>query len=113
MLSLVTGATVGVSKRVAPIVVRVPRRNAAGGGSKPEDWLKAMGKVVDAFTDESPNQARAVLLMAFYWPREYFMIGDTDYSHGFRKRLNDYLQELARKGVVLVTGSGNDGKAST
>ncbi len=111
MLSLVTGATVGVSKRVQPVLVRVPRRQPSGGGTKPEDWLEGVSKVNDVFTTQS-TVSRAVLLMAFYYPRTTFMIGDVDYSLGFRTRMAALLQSLAQKGVVLVTGTGNLGQVN-
>jgi len=111
MLSLVAGTTVGVSKRVTPILVRVPRRLPRGGGTTPEDWLQAVSRVNDAFTTPSTD-SRAVLLMAFYYPRSAFRIGELDYSLGFRTRMATLLQSLARKGVILVTGTGNSAQVN-
>ncbi|SPO07465.1 uncharacterized protein DNG_10159 [Cephalotrichum gorgonifer] len=42
MLGFVTGKHLGSSKNVEPWVVRVPRRLPDGGGSVPEDWVRAV-----------------------------------------------------------------------
>ncbi|KAI1204616.1 peptidase S8/S53 domain-containing protein [Annulohypoxylon truncatum] len=113
MLSLVTGRDVGVSKRVKPYLVRMPRRHiptgTAGdrsGHPTNEDWLEAISKVNDHLITRS-NEAKAIALLAFHIPRESFMRDGEDHSAGFDARMRYLLKDLICKGVLPITGSGN------
>ncbi|KAI2607948.1 peptidase S8/S53 domain-containing protein [Hypoxylon sp. NC1633] len=113
MLSLVTGASLGVSKGVKPILVRVPRRiiPAPGrgpyGGATDEDYLEGISKVCDHITGIS-TETRAILLLALHFPRKRFMRNGEDKSIGFTSRLHFLLKDLISKGVLPITGSGNN-----
>ncbi|KAK2808540.1 hypothetical protein FQN50_004571 [Emmonsiellopsis sp. PD_5] len=117
MLSRVGGFKNGVAKKVSPVVVRVPRRHQFGGGARITDYLEGVSTVLD---DVGTQGKRAILLMAFYYPRInpitnlplFRDFEGRDDSDGFRIRLRDLLRELIRRGVYPVTGAGNGGKSS-
>jgi hypothetical protein len=61
MLSSLAGNTLGISKYVSPILVRMPRRGVAGQ-FKPEDWIEGVAKVDDDLG--TPNsETTAIVLM--------------------------------------------------
>ena len=130
MLSLIAGATVGVmpfSNGIEPILVRVPRRyngvNSEGrcvtGRPTFEDYIEGLGKICDEF-DRPSTEAIAILNMALYFPPLWFAREATDdndllpgqttviYSDGFQNRMRQLLQDVVNKGVLPVTGSGNN-----
>ncbi|KAI2463406.1 peptidase S8/S53 domain-containing protein [Annulohypoxylon bovei var. microspora] len=120
MLSLVTGANVGVSKGVKPYLVRVPRRHIPTGTVRDrsrhatnEDWLEGISKVNDHLAGRK-NDTKAIILLAFHIPRESFMRDGKDRSLGFDARLRFLLKDLVDKGVLPITGTGNNmNQAST
>ena len=106
MLSLVTGKLVGVSKKANPIIVRLPTTWTPDEdginryrGNTPEDWIKAVGMVLDDIGEGRPKNATSVVLLAVYYPR-----GLVD--AGFIQRSFAQLDELSKRGAVVVTGSG-------
>ncbi|KAI1407637.1 peptidase S8/S53 domain-containing protein [Hypoxylon sp. FL1857] len=114
MLSLVTGARMGVSKGVKPYLVRMPRRVIPGhaGGNrtgKPtnEDWLEGISKVNDHLIGRS-TETKAILLLAIHVPRSSFERDGKDCSLGFDGRMRFLLNDLVSKGVLPITGAGND-----
>ncbi|KAI1377097.1 peptidase S8/S53 domain-containing protein [Hypoxylon crocopeplum] len=125
MLSLVTGAHCGVSKGVMPILVRVPRRGFAGDGSSRggdstnEDYIEAISRVNDHLTEKT-TEAKAIVLLAQHHERGNFVRNEKgllatkddaerkDFSAGFSTRMRFLLTDLASKGALIVTGTGND-----
>ncbi|KAF6801061.1 hypothetical protein CSOJ01_12012 [Colletotrichum sojae] len=71
ILSVLAGANLGIVKKVKPMVVRAPRRQADGSGS----------------TDQEVDESFEL----------------------FKTRLRAILRNLIRKGLFVVTGSGNTG----
>ncbi|OTA53054.1 hypothetical protein K449DRAFT_402198 [Hypoxylon sp. EC38] len=118
MLSLVTGAQMGVSKGVKPYLVRVPRRavpsdtNGQFGQPTNEDWLEGISKVNDHLAGKS-KETRAILLLAIHIPRSMFMRDGIDKSDGFAARMRFLLKDLVSKGVLPVTGTGNNTQTGT
>lgn len=110
MLALIAGPNVGVAKKVKPYVVRVPRRKQNGGGSKPDDWLAGVAKVLDRF-DKPSKTTLAILNLSWSWDEDTYerhpLKGDDDFLR-FRNRLADLLNRLVENGVFVVTGSGNN-----
>lgn len=124
MFSLIGGYSLGVMPYgIKPIIVRVPRRAETGGGATNEDWIEGLSKIYDDL-DGYSTDAKAVLLMAQHHKRAFFARPPTDdadledgetkafYTEGFTKRMSALIAELVRKGVVPVTGSGNDSAVS-
>jgi hypothetical protein len=110
MLSLVAGATVGVAKKVNPVIVRMPCRGW-GRGMRPPEWIDALGKISEDLDASKPS----VVLMASYWDKLFFPTPipnryDWEAMVGFELRFKALLEELVSKNAVLVTGSGNVGK---
>lgn len=122
MLSIIAGASVGVAKQVNPILVRMPRRLKSGGGATNEDWLRGVSKVLDDVNTKFPREdptvqqdARVVLLMALYWPAFVVLTAENPTraeSGGFAARLYALLRQLAKRGVVITCGTGNQGLVS-
>ena len=119
MLSNVAGNTLGVAKRINPVLVRVPRVSiltstqtgppVAGGNAPPERYLDAVSAVNDA-RGTNGTAANAVMLMAWFYPRSQFRDRNgVDQSEGFRYRLWFLISQVVNKGVIPVTGSGNQG----
>ncbi|KAF4549335.1 Hypothetical protein D9617_22g066810 [Elsinoe fawcettii] len=113
MLSLVTGFNLGVSKRVKPIVVRVPRRMTRADDIQSratyEDYMEGLGKIADDFLTNT-GDVKAIVLMSLYFPREEFRRGseNTDQSLGFEIRMRQLLTYITSQGGLVVTGSGNE-----
>ena len=108
MLSLVTGKTVGVAKRVKPIVVRLPvhwtqdrNGNPLYQGYTKENWIDALGRVLDNLGEKHQDQATSVVLLATYFPASSLVE-----PGGFLTRAWNQIEELAKRGAVVVTGSG-------
>lgn len=117
MLSLIAGDRLGIAKKVKPYMVRVPRRSPFGGGASHEDWLVGVAKVLERYEQESETPV-AVLALSWYWTEELYN-GYPDAAAkgaetflGFRKRLAALINLLIKRGVFVVTGSGNDGPVS-
>lgn len=104
MLSLVAGTLTGVAKDIDPVIVPFPHSPIT-----PDEWLQRLAVISNDLGTES-SVATSVLLLAVYFPREEFShdkaYHDVDVD-GFRTEAYLLLRELVRKGVVLVTGSGN------
>lgn len=104
MLSLVAGALAGVAKKINPVIVPFSRSPVS-----PSDWLERLALIRDDLTAES-SVATSVLLLSVYFPRYEFSQGKTYHDvdvDGFKTEAYLLLQELVRKGAVLVTGTGN------
>ncbi|KAI0835867.1 peptidase S8/S53 domain-containing protein [Hypoxylon sp. FL0890] len=119
MLSLVTGAQVGVSKGAKPYLVRMPRRiipkgtsGNRSGQSTNEDWLEGISKVNDHLAGRC-SETRAILLLAIFIPRSSFRRDGKDCSAGFDARMRFLLNDLVSKGVLPITGAGNDTNMGT
>ncbi|KAI0884050.1 peptidase S8/S53 domain-containing protein [Annulohypoxylon maeteangense] len=113
MLSLVTGRILGVSKGVKPYLIRMPRRHIPTGttGDRSghptnEDWLEGISKVNDHLAEKS-DEAKAILLLAFYIPRSSFMRDGKDCSAGFDARMRFLLKDVIEKGALPIMGAGN------
>lgn len=107
MLTRAAGHTFGIAKHVSPVIVRTPRNNI-------EYYLSGLRRI----NDDVGDGKRAVLLMSLYWPRFKDGEGNTqvplwendDGSDGYdriRETMLALLKELSRKGLTVVTGSGN------
>ena len=111
MLGMVVGKGLGVSKKVAPVVVRVPRKSEFGRGANAEHYLQGVSMVNDAIKGDSA-QTRAILSLSWYYDQKLFSseVGDTMVEAAFelwQLRLYKLLTNLVQKGVFVVTGSGN------
>lgn len=85
MLSLITGKTLVVSKGIAPIIVRVPRRAIRKGNSGSpafEDYIEGLGKICDDLTSTG-NSVKGLLFMSLLFPRGQFLRNGIDESAGF------------------------------
>jgi hypothetical protein len=115
MLSLVAGAKVGVAKQIRPILVRMPRRRKEGGGVNPLDYLDGISAVNDDVQSSTRN-TQAILLMAFFLDRTTDLTSrlqdNIDFAEPYVKQMNVHLDQLINKGVLPVTGSGNQHKVS-
>lgn len=115
MLSLITGKTLGVSKGVAPIIVRVPRRatrKGNSGSSTFEDYIEGLGKICDDLT-ATGNSVKGLLLMSLLFPRNLFLRSGVDESAGFSRRMKALLAYIIKNGILPVVGAGNgDGVSS-
>lgn len=129
MLGAVAGAYLGTSKKIKPILVRVPRRRVQGGGSTPEDYLNGVAKVVDAVGESDSATVRAILNLAWVYPRDVFggalgepnpavrtpeeeMKHDEAYDR-WKESLHHHIAHLVKQGVFVVCGSGNSFVASS
>lgn len=111
MLSLVAVKTLGVAKKVQPFVVRLPYHGPPDHlgvvGDQiftPEDYIGGISKINDALGSISQPIARAVVLLADYYPTSVLPDGAND---GFVTRMFSLLDDMASKGAIIVTGSGN------
>lgn len=112
VLSLVAGKSAGLAKRASPILARPRRRREDGGGSTPEDWIRAVSAAADDVVeqDRSPSgDVYGVLNMSQLHARIRFLLDGVDYSAGFRSRMHLLLMRIQERGIVIVTGSGNNG----
>jgi hypothetical protein len=120
MLGMIAGKNLGVSKRVKPYIVRVPRMSPSGGSTSPHVWLEGVAKVLDSILEQeriSPqhnHQTRAILSLSWYYNKELFEKGSglerKPNPLSFEEwisRLHSLLTTLISKGVFVVTGSGN------
>ena len=112
MLALVTGRNLGASKNVEPWVVRVPRRNAIGGGGHPEDWLRGLTMINQRITEATPT-TQAVVLLSWIFNYGFFHQLGRPYMHDWKARLAAEIESLIDKGVFVVTGSGNTRQVSS
>lgn len=114
MLSLVGGKTLGIAKAVNPVIVRLPGLIPTGRivdglpeshYFSPQDWINRLGMIDTDLGPEQDEQqeARAVVLLAHYYPRSIF----TDDPSGFVNTMHGLLTSIIKKGAVVVTGSGN------
>lgn len=111
MLDRAAGHLHGVAKKIDPIIVRIPTLRTAI-----EYYMQGLRHILYDLGDGK----RSVLLMALYWPRYEaggaFVFRGEDGSDGYdavRKTMGDLLREITKKGVTVVTGSGNKGLVST
>lgn len=109
MLSLVAGKTVGVAKNIKPTIVRMPCRYDHRGvkrGMQGADWIDGLSKINDRLDRSTPT----VVLMAVFWTPAWFPGPDgMNNWYGFLWRHKELLDEMAKKGAILVTGTGNEG----
>lgn len=109
MLGLVAGAHLGVAKNVKPYLVRIPRRHPWGGKSKPTDWLEGVSRVLDKHKEDSKTTV-SILCLAWYWTESQYTKQNDDSELDFaayRHRLAVLIELLVKRGVFVVTGSGN------
>lgn len=123
MLSLVAGNTLGVAKRANVVIVRMPRKNAIGGGYSPQDFLDGLTKIsTDIFLQPSVDGVSAVVLLAQGFPREVWVRknprtgdylkdanGNNQYDDaGWMKRCKSLLSHLSTNNKALaIPGAGN------
>lgn len=122
MLGAVAGNFLGVAKRVKPILVRMPRRAPNGGRWKYQDWLEGLAAINEDLGSMSGQSISAIVLMAQCWQQEAFIRLNPG-TGGVERDVNDHpiydtfgptiamrqqLQLLQAKGVLLITGGGND-----
>ena len=127
MLSLVAGDSLGVAKNknVKPILVRMPRRYFEGGNWTPHDWLHGLDMINNRLGTAvvGPDAPlKAIVLLAEAWIPTAFIkrkpgTGDYDLDEDGKTvytydawvaRVREILVEMASKGALIVTGSGND-----
>jgi hypothetical protein len=107
MLSKITGHQYGTSKRVNPIIVKVPLNRG------PQYFLEGVSKVLNVINTpvaqggKGGNGANTVLNLSWYYETAQLQ-GQT----GWAIRLYMLLRLLHDKGVVIVAGSGNGNKNS-
>ncbi|KAF6823680.1 hypothetical protein CMUS01_10593 [Colletotrichum musicola] len=120
MLSVLAGANLGIAKKVKPIVVRAPRRHEDGSGASPEDWLETLVVIHNLFPNESEMTLAIVSMSWTYsllkykrsWMGTNPQSTDQEVAESFelfKTRLRAILRNLIRKGLFVVTGSGNTG----
>lgn len=124
MLSVLAGANLGIAKKVKPIVVRAPRRHEDGSGASPEDWLETLVVIHNLFPNESEMTLAIVSMSWTYsllkykrsWMEMNPQSTDQEVAESFelfKTRLRAILRNLIRKGLFVVTGSGNTGAVSS
>lgn len=109
MLSLVLGNTLGVAKKVSPIIVRLPGSMLDQDGNairvfQPEHIIIALGKVNDQLQVREGGAtapASCVVLLAHYYP-------SGTVEEIWALRVWSLLEEMEKKGAILVTGQGED-----
>ncbi|KAF2462996.1 subtilisin-like protein [Lindgomyces ingoldianus] len=97
MLSKITGHLYGTSKRVNPVIVKVPLAATV------EDYLEGVSKVVDDVRTRGGR--KTVLNLSWYYPGHV-----VESKVGWSDRLYELLKELQDSGVIIVAGSGNGGR---
>ncbi|KAI0096532.1 peptidase S8/S53 domain-containing protein [Daldinia grandis] len=104
MLTKVTGKLFGVSKRVRPVIVRVP--TGADGGNGNTDWIAAVKAVRDDYRAKIASgwdrRRPAIVSMSFAVSPAALSAHD----------INEFvscLNEMVNDGLFPVTGSGNFG----
>lgn len=103
MLSQVVGSNVGVAKRATAIVVKCPSH------VKAECFYDALTKIYDEVLRES-YQDVVISMSLYFQPTVLMNVGWNNLAvELWRLRTRIVLRRLAAMGVVLVTGSGNEG----
>ncbi|KAI1337020.1 peptidase S8/S53 domain-containing protein [Xylariaceae sp. FL0016] len=103
MLSLAVGKKYGVAKRAKPVLVRLPRRLPNGGGMTISDYVTGLGLIsqdldqYQAGRGQYGKAATAVVLMAFQWPKSYWISNNTgqDFSYYARSTFGRVFRTLA------------------
>lgn len=105
MLAQVAGFTIGSARRINPIIVRAARLKTSV-----EDYLIGLNKILA----DKKDTGKAVLVFATYWPKNRDdgtpMFSDGKGGDGIqavKDTMARLLNDLAKKGVLTVTGSGN------
>lgn len=111
MLGAVAGAKLGIAKKVKPVLVRMPRKYQTGAGASPQNFLEGVYAVDDAITENS-RETQAILSLSWYYDFQGYsaQVGEhlTESAYEIWKfRLYSVLKSLIRKGVFVVTGTGN------
>ncbi|KAI0853716.1 peptidase S8/S53 domain-containing protein [Daldinia vernicosa] len=100
MLSKITGKLFGASKRVRPVIVRVPT------GVEYEEWVTAVRAVRDDYRTKIANgwdrRKPAIVSMSF-------AISPANLSQRRINEFETYLNEMVNDGLFPITGSGNFG----
>jgi hypothetical protein len=106
MLGSVLGLRIGVAKEASPVVVRVSDNQVYS----PAEWLAALAAVNVDLGDEDSTTITAIMLLAVRIPPSAFVVNgvQTDMSV-FERSAFLILNRLVSKGVLPVTGTGNDG----
>ncbi|KAH6891280.1 peptidase S8/S53 domain-containing protein [Thelonectria olida] len=124
MTSVIAGKTLGVAKSIKPHLARLPRRNNIGYWTQ-EDFIDTIAAIDERLAND--GGANGVLLLAHYYirPAFYRLKGDgtadpllingepIDQSFGFEWRLHTIIQSIVEKGMLVITGSGNEPGKST
>lgn len=119
MLGAVAGNTLGVAKKIKPILVRMPRRYSFGKGFTKEDWLDGITAIQSRLTTSGPGVS-SIVLIAQGWPDEAFALRRPDGSFilddnnhqiisdlEFNVRTKALLAAIAESNALVITGSGN------
>lgn len=112
MLGFVTGRHLGSSKNVEPWVVRVPRRSQNGGGTRMEDWVRAIHLINERITEKS-EVTQAIVSLSWNLRTGDFGNVSGAYMTDLARRLAGGIAELLEKGVFVVTGTGNKADVSS
>ena len=98
VLSTIAGKTLSVAKYIDPIIVRLQQ------GFTPEAWLTGLSMINDDLGTQAQAEAKAIVSLAEYFPPS--ALGNN--PQGWVDRCHAIMTEMASKGAVLVTGSGNE-----
>lgn len=107
MLAFVTGRLLGSSKNVEPWLVRVPRRNPDGGGYRPQDWLRGVSLINQRITERTEATQAIVSLSWMLKIKQLNNWGGIEFREIYKASLAAEIRSLIDKGVLVVTGSGN------
>lgn len=107
MLSRAAGHRFGIAKHISPVIVRTPTTSV-------EHYLSGLRRIID----DVGEGKRAVLSMSLYWPKTRDGKGDTQVPLWEKDGVDGYpriratmlalFQELTRKGITIVTATGNN-----
>lgn len=104
MLTKITGKRFGVSKKVRPVIVRVPTTGLGGDGAT--EWVTAVKAVRDDYKAKIANG----------WERKRpgivnlsFAIAPARLTDALIKEFRECLEEMIKDGLFPIAGSGNLG----
>lgn len=112
MLGRAAGHTVGLSKNVSPVIVRVPKFT-----HNVEYYLEGLAKITDETAGHGKRAGSAVriLSMSLYWPRKdngkptFINKDGSDGYEYIRGVMRGLLRLLVSQNVLPIVASGNDG----
>ena len=106
MLGFVTGRHLGSAKNVEPWVVRMPRRSVDGGNYHAEDWLRGVTMINERITEKT-DVTQAIVCLSWLYSIGLFDNRGPEFREEWKRELANAITELSEKGVLVVTGSGN------